>query len=134
LIRGASASITDDDGVPAIVYAAKYNNASMVRLLLDRGAGVTGKDTLGNMAIHWAAQQGSMDVLPILIEAQSPIDPTNRDGMTPLMMAARGGQTSAARLLLAKGADPRKQDFTGRDALGWASQPVVRRLLEEKTR
>lgn len=134
LFRGASASITDDAGVPAIDYAAKYNNVEITNLLLQRGAGVTERDALGNMPIHWAAQQGSIEVLQILLDSQSPVDPTNREGLTPLMLAARGGQTAAARILLAKGADPRKQDFTGRDALGWASQPAVRRLLEEHSR
>jgi hypothetical protein len=134
IFRGASPSITDDAGVPAVDYAAKYNNVEIMSLLLQRGAGVTERDALGNMPIHWAAQQGSLEVLQILLDNQSPVDPTNRDGMTPLMLAARGGQTAAARLLLAKGADPHKQDFTGRDALGWASQPAVRHLIEEKSR
>jgi Ankyrin repeat len=36
------------------------------------------------------------------------------------MMAANKGQLLAVRLLLKRGADPQKQDYTGRDATGWA--------------
>lgn len=134
LIDGNSASITDNQGIPALIYAAKFDNAEMTRLLLDHGADITGRDPLGDMAIHWAAQRGSTNVLPILLDAKSPVDAGNRDGLTPLMLAARYGKTAAARILLDHGADPRKQDFTGRDALGWASQPAVRHLLEEKAK
>lgn len=134
LIRGASPSITDDHGIPALAYAAKFDNPAMARMLLDRGAGVTGRDPLGNMPIHWAAQQGGTEIVQILLDAKSPVDPANREGLTPLMLAARAGKIAAARLLLDNGADPRKQDFTGRDALGWASQPAVRHLLEEQAK
>lgn len=132
ILDGDSPSITDNSGVPALAYAAKFDNAAMARLLIENGSGVVGRDTLGNMPIHWAAQQGSLAVLQILLDAQSPIDPANREGLTPLMTAARNGQLAAVRFLLEKGADPRKQDFTGRDALGWANQPAIRHLLEDK--
>jgi ankyrin repeat protein len=36
------------------------------------------------------------------------------------MLAASHGNLQLVQALLAKGADPRKSDFTGRDALSWA--------------
>ena len=43
--------------------------------------------------------------------------------MTPLMFAARGGKIEIVRTLLARGANPNKSDFTGRDVAGWARRP-----------
>jgi ankyrin repeat protein len=56
----------------------------------------------------------------LLLDAKATVDAQNRQGITPLMMAANKGQLLAVRLLLKRGADPQKQDYTGRDATGWA--------------
>jgi ankyrin repeat protein len=49
------------------------------------------------------------------------------------MMAAGRGDLEIVRALLAKGANPSKTDFTGRDAVGWASdsrRPLVIQALQ----
>jgi ankyrin repeat protein len=53
--------------------------------------------------------------------------------MTPLMIAAKNGNLLIVQALLAKGANPAKSDFTGRDALGWAAdsrRPAVIQALQ----
>ena len=53
--------------------------------------------------------------------------------MTPLMIAASRGDLEIVKALLAKGANPSKTDFTGRDAVGWASdsrRPLVVQALQ----
>ena len=52
---------------------------------------------------------------------------------SPLMIAASRGNIVIVQALLAKGANPRKNDFTGRDALGWAAEgrrPAVVQALQ----
>jgi len=69
----------------------------------------------------------------LLLDAGAPIDPEDKNGMTPLMFAARSGRIDMVRLLLERGADPGKTDFTGRDALGWAEEgrsPAVVQALQ----
>jgi uncharacterized protein len=134
LLNGRGVDVRDELGFCALTYAAKYGNAEIARMLLDHGASPLLADKLGNLPIHWAAQQGSIDVMRLLVGAHSPVDATNREGLTPLMMAAKAGKASAVRYLLQSGADAGKQDYTGRDALGWATQPAVRQILSQAVR
>ncbi|HYM03392.1 MAG TPA: ankyrin repeat domain-containing protein [Stellaceae bacterium] len=133
--RGAGPNDADEKGVTALSYAAMHGNVAMAKLLIDQGAWVDVRDHLGNTALHFAAQRGSVDVMTLLIDAKAPIDVTNKQGVTPLMMAASGGQPTAVRLLLSHGADVTRQDFTGRDALGWAAgKPAVIQALRDGKR
>ena len=49
------------------------------------------------------------------------MDPENKNGLTPLMMAANRGNVEIVNALLAKGANVAKTDYTGRDVAGWAA-------------
>lgn len=121
---------SDDNGETALDYAAQFADARMANALIFYGADVNARDPFGNTALHWAAQRGAIDVIQLLLTAKSVVDAQNKQGVTPLMMAAKSGQAAASRLLLKSGADPKKQDFTGRDAIGWADgKPAVLAIL-----
>ena len=124
------ANVTDDNGETPLCYAAQFGDVRMTQALLYYGAQVDARDPFGDTALHWAAQRGSTDVIQLLLSAKAAVDAQNKQGVTPLMMAANSGQAMAARLLLKNGADPKKQDFTGRDAIGWADgKPAVLSIL-----
>jgi ankyrin repeat protein len=55
------------------------------------------------------------------LAAHAPVDAQNNQGITPLMLAVADSHATAVKLLLAAGANPREQDYTGRDALGWTT-------------
>jgi ankyrin repeat protein len=130
LVAGKTANDVDDKGQSPLGYAASFGNVEMTRVLLKYGAPVDLRDLFGNSPLHWAAQRGSVDVIQLLLDAHSVVDATNKQGITPLMMAASKGQVPAVRLLLKHGADPQKQDYTGRDASGWAEgKPIVLQAL-----
>lgn len=120
LQQGRSSNITDDAGETPLCYAAQFGDVRMTQALLYYDAAVDGRDAFGNTPLHWAAQKGSTDVIQLLLDAKATVDAQNKQGTTPLMMAAKNGQVQAVRLLLKNGADPTKEDFTGRDAIGWA--------------
>jgi ankyrin repeat protein len=66
-----------------------------------------------------------------LLAAKAPVDATAPQGITPLMLAAANNKGEAIKVLIEGGADPKKQDFTGRDALGWAAgKPASLRVLQ----
>ena len=120
LVSGKPADDFDDDGKSGLTYAASFGNAEMARALIKYHANVDHRDKLGDTPLHWAAERGSVDVMQLLIDGKATVDVQNRQGITPLMLAASKGQVQAVRLLLKHAADPRKQDYTGRDATSWA--------------
>jgi uncharacterized protein len=124
--------IDSNGGRTALDYAVSFDNVELAHFLLDHRAHVDARDKLGNTALHWAAQLGKLDMMRLLIEAKATIDIQSREGLTPIMEAADQGQVAAVRLLLQNGADPRKQDYSGRDAFGWATgKPNVLRVLNQ---
>ena len=130
LSLGSSPDRVDGQGRTALIYAAMVDNAVMAKMLIDHGANVKAHDKLGNTSLHWAAERGGVDVMSLLLAANAPVDDLNKQGITPLMMAAGGGAAAAVKLLLTKGADAKKQDFSGRDAEGWAAgKPAVLQVL-----
>ena len=126
-------AIDSTGGRTALGYAASFGNMTMAQMLLDNGAHVDARDSFGSIALHWAAERGDLDMMRLLIEHKATVDFQNRQGITPLMVAAEHAQPAAVRLLLQSGADPRKQDYTGRDAFGWAAgKPAVVQALNTK--
>ncbi|MCK4866955.1 MAG: ankyrin repeat domain-containing protein, partial [Alphaproteobacteria bacterium] len=72
--------------------------------------------------------QGEYDIADMLIGGGSDLNHQNRQGQTPLMLAAAKGHFELVQLLLRAGADVNIQDFTGRGALGWARGGRDRRI------
>lgn len=131
LAQGISPDETDANGRTGLIYAATDNNAEIAQSLLSHGAKLDIRDNLGKTALHWAAEYGSVDVMRLLLKANATVDCQNPQGMTPLMLAASKGETAAVRLLLEYHADPKKDDYTGRDAMDWvANNPQITQSLK----
>jgi uncharacterized protein len=126
---------TDPKGRTALSYAAELGNSQMAKELLDAGASPDQRDKVGDVPLHWAANNGRVDVIKILIAGHATVDASDRQGITPLMSAIAQNQVNSVKALLAGGADPRKTDFTGRDAFGWAaSKPAIAQLLKSSAK
>lgn len=129
VLDGDSPDGADSSGRTGLMYAAINNNMLIGKILLEHGAHCDPRDKFGNTALHWAAQNNSIDMIRQLTTFGCPVDAQNRQGMTPLMIAAQNGRTEAVRMLIAAKADPRLQDYTGRDAVGWAANGMIAQLL-----
>lgn len=128
---GASPNERDDLGRTGLIYAAILDNPMMARILLTHDADTSVRDKLGNTALHWAAERGNTDVLTLLLDAHASVDAVNNQGVTPLMLAVSNSRTNAVRALLEAHADPHKQDYTGRDAIGWTTDNrAIAQLLQ----
>ncbi len=120
IAQGSDPDATDRDGRTGLIHAAMSNYADIAQALIDHAAKLDLRDKLGYTALHWAAQRGSIAIMHLLIAAKAYVDAQNQQGITPLMLAASSGNAMAVRLLVQNRADPLKQDYTGRDAFGWA--------------
>lgn len=75
------------------------------------------RDGQGRTLLHGAAAYGHVEMARWLIERGNMVNAVTVEMITPLMQAAMAGQTEAARLLIAKGANLEARNSKGRTAL-----------------
>jgi 26S proteasome non-ATPase regulatory subunit 10 len=109
----------DNLGQTALHFCASKIALDLARLLLKQSppASARIKDKRGQLPLHRAAAIGSVPMMKILLDAKSPLDATDVDGMTALHHAVCEGHGDAALLLLTMGADFEKEDRDGKRAL-----------------
>ncbi|MGB6407213.1 MAG: ankyrin repeat domain-containing protein [Planococcus donghaensis] len=87
--------------------AAANGQTGSVRLLLDRNWAIDRPDPVRGerTALHWAVQEGHLDVIQLLVSNGADINKKYDYGMTPLYQAAADGNTNIVEYLLDNGAD-----------------------------
>ena len=148
-------------GQTALMWAAAENHAAVVEALVEAGADKNASGTVleyyaltpqeggtpkvatpkgGMVVLHYAARQGSLGAVRMLVEKGVEIDQADPDGVTPLIYAIINGHYDTAAYLLEKGANPNLADSYGRTALfaaldmnkpEWNPRPVPR--TDDKT-
>ena len=117
----------------AIVDAARAEDASAVRALLEQQVDVNAAEVDGTTALHWAAYQGDVETAGLLLAAGARTGVTNRYGVTPLALAAERGEARIVGALLEAGADPNATLPEGETVLMAAARAgdvdTLRRLL-----
>jgi ankyrin len=132
----------ESDGTPLMV-ASRTGNTDAVKLLLARGADVNAKEAArGQTALMWAVAERHPDVVRVLLEKGANVharsissrryvlmccqdfegdaaggDYVEEGGDTPILFAARVGDTESAKLLLSAGANIEDAAPTGPSAL-----------------
>jgi ankyrin repeat protein len=87
--------------------------------LIAKGADV---NKPGWAPLHYAATNGHLTVINLLLENYAYIDAQSPNGSTPLMMAAQYGTPAAVNLLLEAGADPMLRNDLGLSAIDFAQR------------
>jgi len=137
LARGADVNAKESwHGETALMWAVSEKHPAVTRELIAKGADVNARSTanqwerqntaeprekwlpLGSLTpLEFAARDGCIECIPVLLEAGAAINAADQDGITPLLSAIINGHYDSAVLLLEKGADPNIADRTGRTPL-----------------
>jgi hypothetical protein len=118
LDHGAEVDARQDPGsyCTPLHWVVTYNeqgsrkSGKFIRLLLEYGADVNAWSHNGNTPLHWAAYQGNVEAVRVLLEVGAGINPGCKRE-TPLMMAIRRGYTEIEQMLREKGALTREEAF-----------------------
>ncbi|WP_374969492.1 ankyrin repeat domain-containing protein [Terrabacter sp. BE26] len=106
----------DRAGRSLLHYAALEGDVKTADELIAEGLAPGLADGAGFTPLHFAAQGQHALVARHLLAAGASVDPQDRFGRTPLWVAllnARDGDGAVVRVLLAAGADPNIENFSG---------------------
>jgi ankyrin len=95
-VRAANSDVAD---------AAMKGNREAVRSLLLRKADANAPQIDGTTAIHWAVRVDDLDMADMLIRAGANVSVANREGVTPMQLAAMNGNAAMLVRLVKAGAD-----------------------------
>lgn len=108
IARGADLNRGHAD-LPPLIAATRDSHQGRpdaVMTLLTNGADPRCVDAAGNTPLHYAVLSELPIVAALLCDATAPLDPMNRDGLTPLGMACAAANWNLVRFLLERGAKP----------------------------
>jgi ankyrin repeat protein len=136
LQQHAAVNAAQPDGTTALHWAAHWNDAEAVSLLIAAGADAKTANRYGATPLSEAASLGNAAIIEQLLKAGAdPNTRTTADGETVLMTSARAGNLDAVNALLGHGANVNAQEtYRNQTALMWAAAEhhpqVVKALLE----
>jgi cytohesin len=117
----------------ALGFAALYDHAEVVEVLLSAGADPNAYPADNSPPLHLAAHKGRVRIVEMLLGAQAAADIVFKD-QTPLFLAATEGHEQVVDLLIGAGADPNWKTPPGRTVMHQAAQSgnvwIVARLAE----
>ena len=135
LDHGAQLNTKDNlRGTTAMMWAAEQGHAAVLQLLADRGADLAAQSKVitpvarrglgyagggraggtvplgapkgGLTALLFAARQGALDCVQLLVKAGADVNQASVDGSSPLLVAVQNGYYDIASFLIERGADP----------------------------
>jgi uncharacterized protein len=118
---GANHAAADESGETALMHAAHAGHLAVVQVLIAAGADVNSKSPQGWTAVAKAAyngetERGYVEVIEALHAAGASLDERIFFGITPLMLAAGGGDAPVVEWLINNGADVLAANEGGRTA------------------
>ncbi|CAM9785150.1 unnamed protein product [Discosporangium mesarthrocarpum] len=114
----------DNQGHSLMHWAAKGGDVEIMETLADAGCptGETSTDGVGMTPLHWAATEGHLMASAWLLGPGGvPADSRDKQGCTPLIIAAQYGFVELVVFLSTHGGDSRAVDISADSALHWAA-------------
>jgi ankyrin repeat protein len=101
--------------------AAELGDTAAIALHLSNGADINDRDRIGKTPLMRSLTYGDTASVSFLLSRGAELDAADRYcGMSALHYATRYGYPGIVKILVAKGADPKKKNSDGRDALALA--------------
>ena len=125
----------DGDGDGGLHIVTRGRDRTWLGFLLAKGARPDLQNKEGETALHLASQLGWTEGAEMLLRFKANVDTTNSRGETPLILAVQKRDLPMVRLLLSRGANPKRTDsVAGYSALDYARQDnratAILKLLE----
>ncbi|XP_066549225.1 fibronectin type 3 and ankyrin repeat domains 1 protein [Amia ocellicauda] len=135
--HGATWKARDLGGCTALHTAVDGGHLAVIRYMINSGCEVDVKGAISKWTplMRVSALTGDASIAALLVKAGADVNTRDRDGKTPLMVAALNDHEALVRLLLEKGADPlvKNQYGTGVTEMAKAFDRLnVVKLLEAK--
>jgi ankyrin repeat protein len=89
-----------------VADAVMRGNKDALRSLLQRKVDVNAPQVDGTTALHWAVRADDLQTADLLIRAGAKVSAANREGATPMQLAALNGNAAMIEKLIKAGADP----------------------------
>ncbi len=138
VVDAETANGRNAQGATLLMMAAQHGSPALVEYLLEKGADPKAANPLGATALHWIGGEAEAYArkVELLLRHGADANAASNLGRTPLTIAAaHAGNAAALKLLLAKGADPKRVDLNGDGPLGNAATvadlEMMRLLIEE---
>jgi ankyrin repeat protein len=109
----------------ALLRAVQRHQLARERELLAEGAAPNHHGPEGWQPLHFAAADGEVDSVELLLRSGAAIDGKTDDGRTPLMVALDESRLEVAAWLVRRGANVNAQDASGTTPLARASGPFL---------
>lgn len=116
-------------GQSALHIVTARRDLTWLNFLIAKGANVNIRDDRGQTPLQVAANLGWRDGIAALLDRKARADEANDAGETPLITATHRRDTAMMQLLLEAGADPDRDDNSGRSARDYAKQADSAQLL-----
>ncbi len=110
--HGASLEYRTPFGWTALHYAAYSNRGGVIAFLLQKGSKPDVQDILGRLPLHYAAQGEDSHGFEALV-GKGYVNRRDKNGQTPLALAAEACCESTGRALVLHGADANSRDKAG---------------------
>lgn len=129
---GADVNALGENGRTALMLASENGHDDIAKLLLEKGANVNTQDEQDQTALMYATQKGHLGTAKVLARSTGvKLDAQNKEGLTPLMIAAIDGKTALAEFLILKGADVNARDNNDLTPLMYAAMNAKAAVAEE---
>jgi len=124
------------EGGTPFMFAVLRGNLEACEILIKAGANPLATDEEGRNAMHFAAREGKVQIVSMLLVHKQLLDAKDKKECTPLLLAAQKGHLEVCELLLKAGANPLSTNEDGWSAMhkaaGNRKAAIVRLLLVHK--